>query len=126
MKQYNKVAVLREDGYKVEHFDEVVYSFLNERIWCGITFPPLTPRQGLPQRTTPLAHLEDDIRVEEYKKLGLTPEGELIKEEKEKSKGLQFKITKIKKKKRIEKETDGVDLEEENRIRAALGIPLLK
>ena len=150
MAQYNKVAVLREDGYHIEHFDEVIYSFLNDKFWCGITFPPLTPRVGLPPRKTPLAHMEEDLRIQEFDSFGLTPNGEL-KEVAEKQKiketktgKLKFKVkkpvhnSKIKKENQtesVEKEQeteetphdiDLDDVDEQNRIRAMLGIPLLE
>ena len=97
---YFKIAVLREDGYHVEHYDEVIYSFLKDKFWCGITLPPLTPRINLPPRQTPLNNLIEKLRIEEFDKKGLTPDGELkevveMKKKKEIKTGkLKFKVKK--------------------------------
>lgn len=128
--QYNKVAVLREEGYKVEYFDTVIASFINDKFWCGITFPPLTPRNNLPPRVTPLAHMSNKIKEEEFAKLGMNKDGILFeelekkKEEEKKSGRLQFKVKKeVPVPAPVKTEED--EIAEENKLRAMLGLPLL-
>jgi pre-mRNA-splicing factor 38A len=130
---YNQIAVLRDSGYEVQHFDEVIHCFLKDKFWCGITFPPLTPRPNSPRRMSPLNHLREQLRIEIYANLGMTPSGELIEvlEEKKKLKvkGLKLKrrSSRPPKPKDIPATPPVVDeIEEENRIRALLGLPPLK
>ena len=117
---YFKIAVLREDGYHVEHYDEVINSFLNDKFWCGITFPPLTPRLNLPPRQTPLAHMIEKLKIEEFDKKGLTPDGELkeIVEERKlkeaKTGKLKFKVKKKVSKKSIPKEQEKTKFDKED------------
>jgi hypothetical protein len=133
--QYNQVAVLRDTGYEVQHFDEVIHCFLKDKFWCGITFPPLTPRPTSPLRLSPLNHLREELRAEIYENLGMTPDGQLI-EQIEAKKQLRVKGLKLKgrrsgkpkpKPEPAPQAAPVVDeIEEENRIRAMLGLPPLK
>jgi pre-mRNA-splicing factor 38A len=128
---YNQIAVLHNDGYQLSHFDEVIQNFLRDKFWCGITFPPLPPRSGLPPRVSPLRHLTDQLHDEVYRSLGLTPDGQLLEEVEEKRrlkvKGLKLKKSGVKKSKKVTTESNPIDeIAEENRIRAMLGLPLLK
>lgn len=128
--QYFKVAVLREEGFKVEYFDTVIYSFLHDKFWCGITFPPLTPRNNLPPRITPLAHMADKIKEEEFAKLGMNKDGELFEEiEKRKSEEKQSGRIQFKVKKKVPvpapQKSEADEIAEENKLRAMLGLPLL-
>ncbi|KAK8871089.1 Pre-mRNA-splicing factor 38A [Tritrichomonas musculus] len=137
LQQYNKVAILKNDGWEITYFDVVIQSFIKEDFWCGVSFPPLTPRVGIPPRLSPLSHLLDKIHDEVYEELGMDPSGELFEvlQEKQKLKirGLIFKNkTKGKKKKKKSKSKAGEqeqnqvnEIEEENKLRAMLGLPLL-
>jgi pre-mRNA-splicing factor 38A len=128
--QYNLVAVLRTTGYELSHFDEVIHAFLREKFWCGITFPPLTPRCNLPDRISPLRHLAPQLRAEVFAELGMTPDGQLIEEMEEKKKlnvkGLRLKSRNVKKPKEKPKAEAADEIAEENKIRAMLGLPLLR
>lgn len=129
--QYNKVAVLTSEGHVVKRFDEIIQDFLERKFWCGMSLPPLTPRNMLPPRVSPLRHLEEQLRVEIYAELGMTPDGQLIPEapQRLRLKGLKLKTRKEKlKEKPPESMTrdDKDEIAEENRIRALLGLPPLK
>lgn len=137
LQQYNKVAILKTDGWEMSYFDLIIQSFLKDEFWCGVSFPPLTPRIGLPPRLSPLAHLTEKIHDEVYAELGMDPSGELFEVLQEKKKlkirGLIFKNKgKGKKKKKKAKsnqeqqeQNQANEIEEENKLRAMLGLPLL-
>jgi pre-mRNA-splicing factor 38A len=125
---YNKIAVLKDDGYSVQHFDEIIHCFLKDKFWCGITFPPLTPRGELGERLSPLRHLTEQLKKEVYEGLGMTPDGVLLEQVAEKKrlriKGLKLKSGKKKEKQPVQSLQD--ELEEENKLRISLGLPPLK
>lgn len=128
LSRYNKFAVATDDGYIIKYFDEIIYDFLNEKTWYGINLPPIPPRSlcKLPERYSELSILREKIRIEEFARLGMNENGELINEntENHKSKKLIFKKKKNKVKHIDDKEKEEID--EENRIRASLGLKLLQ
>lgn len=126
--QYTRVAVLDSGGFEVKRFDEVVHAFIRQKFWCGVSFPPMTPRPGIMPRVSPLRHLEETLRGEVYGEYGMTPDGRLIEQKSEKLrlKGLRLKMKRKMKKAPKPANAEVDEIAEENRIRALLGLPPLK
>jgi pre-mRNA-splicing factor 38A len=126
---YNQIAVLNDNGYEICHFDEIIQIFLTNKFWCGITFPPLTPRSAMSERLSPLRHLAEKLRNEVYASLGMDSDGNLLEEIAERKKlrikGLKLKTSKRKTKAVVEKKKVEDELEEENKLRISLGLPPL-
>lgn len=131
LNHYEKIAIMTDDGYVLSHFDEIIYSFLKEKLWCGIQLPPLTPRINLPPRISQLSNLIEHIKIDVFQERGMDPDGNLFEvlEEKKKlrlnGKKLVLKKQKVKPK-QITSEEPKDSIEEDNRIRLLLGLPLLK
>ena len=124
--QYNQVAILRNDGYEITHFDEIINDFINEKFWCGVSLPPLTPRVGLPPRISSLSYQGEALRAEVFREMGMNPDGELLEEIEEKKKlklkGKLFIKKKKKNGKKKEEQNNINEIEEENKLRAMLGL----
>ena len=132
--RYEKVAVLTDEGYVSSHFDEVIDSFLKKKLWCGIQLPPLTPRHGIPPRVSQLIDLREQLRIRIYDEMGMDQDGNLHQVIQEKKK-LRLKGKKLvlrnkyptTPKSDVPEETNPEDeIEAENRLRAELGLPLLR
>lgn len=133
LSHYNQVAVLQTNGYVLQHFDEVIYAFLSQKFWCGITFPPLTPRNPEIPRISPLMHLKEQIRIEVFEEMGMNSDGELFTILKERQKlnlkgKKKLKLKKTKKPEKPKEQTQSYqdEINAENELRAKLGLPLLK
>ena len=122
---YNKIAVLTDNGYILKYFDEIIYSFLTEKIWFGIQFPTLIKSQKKFKRFSILSNLENKLKEEIYLEFGLNINGELIKNINKKKKiPLKKLFKKIKKIKINNLEENSI--EEENNLRILLGLKPLK
>lgn len=136
LQQYNQIAIMKTNGWELSYFDLIIQSFLQDQFWCGVQMPPLTPRVGIEPRISPLSHLINQIHDDVFKELGMDPSGELFEvlEENKKLKfkgGIAFKHKKGKKKKKVAipsaPQTDNInEIDEDNRIRQMLGLPLLR
>ena len=129
LNQYNQIPILKSTGWEITYFDCVINSFINDEFWCGLSFPPMTPRVGIQPRLSPLNHLSEKIRVEVYHELGMDPSGQLLEVVEEKKK-LHIKGLALKKKKKAKKPENQQpsvldEIAEENKLRAMLGLPLL-
>ena len=122
---YNKIAVLTDNGYILKYFDEIIYSFLTEKIWFGIQFPTLIKSQKKFKRFSILSNLENKLKEEIYLEFGLNINGELIKNINKKKKiNLKKLFKKIKEIKINNLEENSI--EEENNLRILLGLKPLK